>query len=506
MEKDIYKRNKFMFSFGTFGRDMVYVVVNMFLIKYVQELKPGPTVVGAVSVIVLVVGIFDACNDPFMGLVVDNTKSRWGKFKPWIVIGAVLTAILTIVLFSDIFGRDAQFIVLFFIFYLLWTVAWTLNDIAYWSMLPSLGKDSTEREVTTSLARLFASLGTFAAVITVIPVTAALTDKYGIAGSYTVYAAAIVLIMLFTLSFTVFGVKEHPMATLPVEKTGLRDMMRAIFKNDQLLICGIAMIPFAIGSVTTISLGTHYFKYYYGDESMFSVMAVVMGGASLLAIASFPLLCKAFKRKQLFAISVFLLAAGYILFFFVPPNIVAIGFAATLLFVGQALAQVTLVVCLADIVEYGEWKLGKRNESVTFSLQSFISKLSGGFASAIEGFTVIIAGITAAKEEGTPVTEQGIWILKTAMFIIPLLLILIGAAMVLIKYKIDEKFYKKIVAELEVRNAAQIAEAEAAATGTPAESSAETDGEITAADSPDGHSAETPSEAAESAAESGQNE
>lgn len=145
-----------------------------------------------------------------------------------------------------------------------------------------------------------------------------------------------------------------------------------------------------------------------------------------------------------------MVVAGYIIFFFSPMNMIPIGLSGILLFTGQAFIQVLMLMFLADTVEYGQWKLGRRNESITFSVQPFINKIGGAIASGIVGATLIISGINAANTPAD-VTENGLLILKLAMLILPLLFITAGYLVYRAKFKIDKKLFDTIVAELKER-------------------------------------------------------
>jgi len=149
-------------------------------------------------------------------------------------------------------------------------------------------------------------------------------------------------------------------------------------------------------------------------------------------------------------VATILVVVGYVLFFFSPMNMFFIGIAGILLFVGQGFIQILMLVFLADTVEYGEYKLGKRNTSVTFSLQPLINKMGGAIASGVVGATLIISGINRA-EHVADVTDSGILILKIAMMAIPLVFIIIGYAIYRKYYKIDKEMYDQMLSELEKR-------------------------------------------------------
>lgn len=448
------KRNKFTFGLGTVGRDMVYTMVSMYLMFYLTDvLSLSTDIIWWVTAIMMVARVFDACNDPFMGVIVDNTHSKFGRFKPWIVLGSILSGIFTVLLFTDFGLTGAPYIIVFAIVYLLWGITYTMHDISYWSLLPTLSQDLHEREQIGSVARICANVGLFAIVALIVPITTTLGDMFGgLQKGYFVLAIILVSIMILFLCFTIFGVKEPNLAIEKKESTSVKEMVGVIFKNDQLLITAIANALFMIGYCTTTGFGLYYFKYVYGNEDMYSIFAVILGVSQLVAISVFPAFAAKFKRKTLYTAATVLVIAGYVVFFFAPnTTMLYIGIAGVLLFVGQAFIQVLMLMFLTDSVEYGEWKLGKRNDSITFSLQPFINKMGGAVSSGIVGAIVIISGMKEAVT-AADMTAQGLLILKVAMMVFPLICIVIGFFIYRAKYILDEKMFNKIVEELNERN------------------------------------------------------
>lgn len=442
------KRNRYMFGLGTVGRDMLYSMVSMYLMVYLTEILNLPDatmwwMTGAFTVL----RIFDALNDPIMGFLVDNTHTRFGKFKPWILIGGVIGGILTVLLFTDLGFTGAGYVISFVIIYLVWDLTYGANDIAYWSMLPSLSLDQKEREKMGAFARICANIGLYLVVVGILPITKALGgDK----NAWLIFAVAVVLITWAFLSFTLFGVKENRALYKKQESTSLKEMFRVLFKNDQLLFTAISMALFMIGYVTTTTFGVYFFKYAFKDEGMYSVFAGVLGISQLLALIVFPAFSKKFNRKQLYTFATVLVVVGYIVFFFSPMNMIFIGVAGMLLFIGQAFIQLLMLMFLTDTIEYGQLKLGHRNESITFSVQPLINKIGGALASGIVGATLIISGINSAA---TPedVTAGGLLIMKIAMLIFPLIAIVAGYLVYRFKFKIDKEMFDKIVADLNAR-------------------------------------------------------
>lgn len=448
------RRNVWCYGPGTIGRDMFYTMVSMFLMVYLTEvLTMSDATLLVMTAILTVLRIFDAVNDPIMGVIVDNTSrgGRLGKFKPGMLAGALVSGVFMILMFTDLGLTGFWFFAVFAICYLMWDLSFGLNDIAYWSMLPSLSTDQKQREKIGSIARICANVGLFAMVVAIVPVTNLLGAALGsLKQGWFAFAIIVTALMIGFQLITVFGVKEDKSYFKEEEKTRLRDMFRIIFKNDQLLWIAIALSLFMTGYVTTTSFGVHYFKYVYGDENMYSVFAAVMGISQLAGIASYNLIGKKFSRKKIFGLATLLMVIGYILFFFAPVNIFYIGVAGVLLFVGQGFIQVLMLMFLADCIEYGQWKLGKRNESVTFSVQPFINKISGALSNGILGVTLVISGVNAA-ESAADMTAPGITTLKVAMMLVPLALVVLSYVIYRVKFKIDEQAYDTIVNDLKRR-------------------------------------------------------
>lgn len=456
MEEDVMekvdRRNKFCFGLGTIGRDMFYSMESMYLLFFLTEVKNlDDAMLALVGGVLTVLRILDAFNDPITGVIIDNTHTRWGKFKPWMVVGAIVSSVCMLLMFADLPLSGGAYVAVFAVSYILWDIFYRVNDIAYWTQLPALSTDQRQRESMGSFARICANVGMYAVVVGILPVTGALTEAFGGDGkkAWFTLAAAVCVLMIGFQMITVFGVKETR-SFKEEENTSLRDMVRVLFGNDQLMWTTVSMALFMIGYCTTTSFGTYYFKYAYGDENMYSVFAGVLGVSQLAALAVFPRIAARISRKKLYTVATVLVVAGYAVFFFAPMNMIPIAAAGVLLFVGQAFIQTLMLMFLADTIEYGQWKLGKRNDSITFSIQPLINKLGAAIATGVVTLTLIVSGINQA-ESAADVTGQGLLIMKIAMMALPLLAIAVGYFVYLKKYRIDEDLYNKIVEQLKER-------------------------------------------------------
>ncbi len=451
-QKNYDRRNKYCFGLGTIGRDMFYSMVSMYVMVYITEVVTVPdATLALMTVVFMVLRIFDAFNDPVMGVLVDNTRSRFGKFKPGMAIGAAVGAVCMVLMFLDMGLSGTAYVAVFAACYLLWDLFYGLNDIAYWSMMPALTTDQRQRESIGSFARICANIGLFSVVVGVIPATGALGAATGsLKQGWFLFALIVAIVMLGFQAVTLFGVKEHKGYFKEEEKTSLREMFQVLFKNDQLLWVAISMSLFMIGYTTTTSFGVHFFKYAYGDEGMYSLFALVLGISQLTALSVFTWFRKRFTRRNLYTYATLMVVAGYLLFFFAPMNMLYIGISGVLIFIGQAFIQMLMLMFLADTIEYGQWKLGKRNESITFSVQPFINKIGGAIASGVLGLTLIVSGINAAPT-AADVTAGGITLMKLSMLILPLIAIVAGYVIYVRKFTIDERRYAEILKDLKAR-------------------------------------------------------
>ncbi len=460
--------NKICFGLGTVGRDALYSLVSMYLLVHLTDVVGFTDKnLGIIGVMLTLFGTFDAIIDPFVGAIVDNTKTRWGKFKPWIFIGMIGTGVLSVLMFHNFEMSETAHIILLAVTYLLFSIFFSLNDIAYWSLMPAISKDQKVREGVGAFARICANIGMFAMVLIYLNVPGffaglGLNDR----DSYFYFAIIVAVIMWVFQSITLIGVKEDRSQLQAVDRTTIKDLFRALFKNDQLLVTAVSMALFMIGYCSTTGFGTYYFKYAYKDEGMYMVFAAVLAVAQLTALSVFPIFRKKFTRKQLYTGSMIAVTVSYLIFFLSFEWLPLIVIAGLGLFFAQAFIQLLMLLFLADAVEYGEWKLGKRNEAASFAVQPFINQFGGAVSKGVVSYTLIISGLNAIAnsligiEVGTPeydaiinaIPGSSIWIMKLSMMILPLICILIGFVLYRKKFIIDEELYAKIVDDLNAKN------------------------------------------------------
>jgi lactose/raffinose/galactose permease len=431
---------------------MSYNLVGIYLLVFHTEvLNLSDSTMWLISSMLMILRVLTALVNPVLGMMIENTDTAWGKFKPSILIGVLVSSFFLVLMFSDLGMGQLVYLFFFTVIYILWDVFYSANDIAYWSMLPTLSIDQKEREKIGAFARICANAGVFAIVVIVLPMTGALGEILGsVKKAWFSLALLVALLTIGFQLFTLLGVKEKHTFHKAKEKTSLKEMACYISRNDQLLFTAIMLALFMIGYLTTLSYSAYFFKYAFRNENMYPLFAVVLGISQFSALLVFPLVSKVFSRKQLYFSMTLMVIFGYAVFFLSPMNIVMVGIACVFIFVGQTFIQLLMLMFLTDTIEYGQWVTGKRNESITFSILPLVNKICGAITSWIVSSTLIISGINSA-DSATDITSRGILIMKLTMLILPLVFTLASFFVYSRKYRIDGDFYRDILADLRKR-------------------------------------------------------
>lgn len=410
--KKPFTKNMLMFSLGTIGRDFLYFLFNSFLMTFIMFTKTiDNKMLMVVGAIIAVARIFDALNDPIMGGIVENTRTKWGKYKPWQLLGAVLTGAVIISVFC-VKLDGWSYIGFLALAYLMFSITFTMNDISYWGMLPSLTSDEHERNKLTSCAQLLASAGVGLASLLIPLFTTGSLAKWGAPTGYKVIGIISAVLMVLFQLFTILGVKEKPLPPIKPDKSDrltLKKMFQTIAKNDQLLWCALIMLIFSIGTgVVGGGLLTMYVYFEFGYEGGYTLLiGLGYGIISTLFTATYPWLSKKFGRNKILYSAGFATIFGFALMLIFALTIptgapkssewfakfILIAVAYTFIGYGAGFYMI-MVINMANTVEYNEWKYGQRNESLIFSLRPFTAKLSSALTQALVIVVYAVASIT----------------------------------------------------------------------------------------------------------------
>ncbi len=438
---------KFSFGLGALGKDLCYAMISYFLMIYFTDtVGMTPLFVGNLF---LVARIWDAFNDPMMGFVVDNTRSKWGKFRPWILLGAVLNSIVMIFMFRNPAGMTGFSMYAYFsVMYILWGMTYTVIDIPYWSMLPSLSSTKEERDSMSVIPRIFASLAWLIMGAFAIKMVSMLGNGDDAKG-YSLLAIGIAVVFVVTSVITVVFVKDRSCfektSDKKAERTTIKDAIHVIMANDQLkvfigvLLCYNLVVQLAGG------VAIYYFTYVTNDKDLYPIFTTAAQFAEIGALFLFPMLSKRLSKKQVFAIASFSPAVGLVGLvvsgFFAPQNVVIIAVCGVLYKLGSGLTLGATTVMLADVIDYGQVTLGSRNESIIASFQTLLVKTASAVSAWLIGVGLTIVGYVANTQQSAS-TIMGMRIL---MGVIPTVITVLAFVIYAKGYKLDGAFLEEIL-------------------------------------------------------------
>ena len=452
------------YACGTFGHDVFYAMIGTYFMIFVTSNlfnSDNPTndayMIGIVTTIILVLRIAELFVDPFIGNIIDKTKTRWGRFKPWVLGGAVVAAVTLAMLFTDFGGLTVSnptlYLVIFAVVYFIMDIFYSAKDVAIWSMIPALSFDSHEREVTATIARIGSVFGAQMVTVIVMPVVLYFSiNQNGGAGDPTGwFAFACIGGGIATLGAIILGLGTHEQENAlreNKEETSAKDVMKVLTRNDQLLWMAIAYLVYGIGINIVNNFNLYYFIYVIGDATKFSILGVINTVIGLLAVAAFPILTTKFSRRKLFFSSIAVMTAALVLYAMSGTNVTLALVAAGLFTLPQALIFLVVLMTITDSVEYGQLKLGHRDEAVCLCVRPLVDKFAGAVSSGIIGLAAIWVGMTGGAS-ASGLTADNMMRLQIVMFAAPIILMIVGALIYRAKVTLTEQEHARIVEELE---------------------------------------------------------
>jgi len=478
------RRNRWMFSLASPGRDVFYTLYSSFLFMFILCTKKLDAAQFVAANAVIIWGrIFQAAVNPFIGALVENTRSRWGRFKPWMVVGMVFCTAAAMLIFT--LPLDGwEFIVMLAVAFTVLSGTYALNDIAYWGMMPALSSDPEERNKLTSLSAFLSSVGAAAAVLLIPTLTAGeLTLGGSAVTAYPILAAAFCASMLVMQLLTVFGAHEPPEFERAAEKASkltLGDMVRVLTKNDQLMWSSFALFLESLATnIVTSTLAMFYVYLRFGYDG--KLIPVIEFGFAIGAVLANALLTKCLEkygRQRCAMFSVWLVILGGVFTLltglFIPSEssvllFLTFSFGQILTGFGTNFFYLTLLIALENTVEYNEHRTGNRQEGLIFSVRPFVILLSSAVTQAVIGGVFLLLGLndisanisTLENQVSQGILEEAVKItqidnllsavgagdiraLLVAITAIPAIIMVIGGIVFRRKYFIDEEYYDKM--------------------------------------------------------------
>ena len=460
-------RETLAYGFANAGQVFGYNLIaggylSLFFTK-VFEIPPA-----AVSTMILFLGIWDTVNDPLMGGLIDKTRTRYGKLRPYLLFVPLPLAIATIMLFAgpEILA-DAKSttvkIIYMYISYFIWELFYTLGDVPFWSMSAAISPSPSDRTRVISSARFLSSLiGGLSTTMLVVMMDLSNKGVWQITLAQDFLILAVIAGVFGMGLFSLAGFKTRERVVQSVKEPSLIDNFKVLVKNKPLLLIIIGNVLSSFGGISGV-----FQTYYYSEvlDLNSAVLWITLPG-TLLGFITYLLIPKLKEKLDnkhiVMANIIFNAVLGVIIFFcglgFYKTNVVAVSLLLMVQFFLQSFFQTVNNVIptemIGDTVDYMEWKTGKRNEGVSFSVLTFVGKLTGSLSTSVGTALLPLIGLTFTKNAaGESVAVKGehtdLWI--WALFIlIPKLLGLVTLIPYAF-YDLNGKKLKQIRSELKVR-------------------------------------------------------
>lgn len=396
-----------------FGQNVILTIVTTFILVYlIQYAHISTQGIAVVTGIIAAAKVLDAVSDPVVGSIIDRTRTRWGKLRPFVLFSAAPVAILTALLFAVPATTEPLKLLYFGICYLLWGVAYSACDVPLWGLIGSAFGDPVARTRVVSKVRAFGAIALGIATLGMPWFALALSsgDKTKASGwTLAVLIASVAGMSLYLLAF--FFVRERPVAH-ENERLTFRQLFGTLFRNRPLLMVLLGSI-LGFGRLIVQAGGAVFVIIAYDNEGYFTLIGAAIIGGLVLASFTTPLLLRRTTGRMLAVWSSFVGAALFLGMYLVGfHNLIAV---VVFIFLTGLTLGVFLVVqatLIADSVDDVEQRTGVRNDGISFATLTFVSKLMNAAAVLVFGFFLVLAGYHAGVQV-TPQMQQTVWLALT---------------------------------------------------------------------------------------------
>ncbi len=386
---------------AAFGQNLVYATVSTFLLFYLVEMIGLST--GAIAVVTIVLTaarIVDAVADPFVGSLVDLTRTRWGKFRPFILFSALPVAVLTVLIFAVPDIDESGQLIYFAICYLIWGLVYAACDVPLWGLIGSAFPEQERRARVIGNVRAVGAVAVGLSTLGAPALAAALSfgpETTPEGWARTIVVIAVVGMGIFLLAF--FVPRER---VSTAEPTSFRALFGALFRNKPLLLVLLGSV-LGFGRSIVQAGGAVFVVVAYGSSANFTLVgAAIIAGIVLGSIVT-PLVMRRFSGRTLILLSSFVAAAAYVVMYVAGfQNLIVL---ILLIFVTGLMLGVFLVAqttMIADAVDAAERATGLRNDGISFATLTFVTKVMSAFSVMAFGIVVVIAGY----QKGVEVTAE----------------------------------------------------------------------------------------------------
>lgn len=438
-------RNVLGFGLGDVANNFAFAMGALFLLNYYTDVAGISA--AAAGTMLAAVRIYDAVMDIVAGRVIDRTSTRWGRFRPFLLWGAIPLMLLSIAVFSVPAGWDAtEKLIYAYVTYALLGTAYSFVNIPYGSLATVMTQQPRERARLGASRTIMASLTFVFLALVLGPVVRSVSgaELQAQLTQFTVILAVAGLVLYFLCFKSTREVVQRD-----VESPALKDSVGTLFGNRPLMILCLIALCVLIGYFALAASAMYYARYVLGDAKLFVTMIVIISlVGTLVAAPLVPALVARFGKKQAFLLGLALGAVGFTSLFLSPvTSLGMIYFSLGLGSVGVMMSMTVMWALEADTVEYGEWKTGIRIEGLTYSFFSFTRKCGQALGGSIPAFLLAGSGYipnAATQSEGAlHGIQQAVALVPAAAFVIAFILMLF--------YPLTDKRHAELVKEIQER-------------------------------------------------------
>ncbi|SHG64486.1 MFS transporter [Ornithinibacillus halophilus] len=441
MDEKIRVREKLSYTSGLLGQNMLYNFMAMYIMFFFTDLLGISAAVA--TAIIVIASLWDAVNDPLMGMVADKTRTRWGKFRPYLIFGPLILAVTTILCYVHFDLDSTATIIIAATCYILWGMAYTICDIPIWAISSVVSKNQNEKNKMVTLGKIGGTVGT--AIVTVGSIM--IINSFGGEREATAYTTtAIILTVVATIMMIITGLTlRERIFPKKEEVVPIRKNIQTITKNKPLIMLMIALLIVNLVNGIRQSVQMYFVVYVWGDSGQLTNVGISLIVGMILGMAITPKIIKMYDKKKIFFASCLFGAIACAIPFFVGGENILFG----LIFLGisfffTGVTSVVTVSMLIDAIDYSEWKLGFRGEGLVFSTNTFLTKLSSAMGRGIIGIGLILMQYTEGQAV-TTTTQNGF---SAMMYLIPAICFLL-TMIPLYFFKISYEDKQKIQVMLE---------------------------------------------------------
>ena len=459
---EMQPKEGFSYSLCGFGQNLICTIIGSYLTVFMTDAIGFNALM--VAFLMLGARIFDALNDPIMGSIVDRTRTKWGKCRPYMKWMAFPIAIMTAICFLPVYPKDTGGFAAISVMYIVWGVVYTVADVPYWGLSTAMSNDTYRRGNLLTIARLFCTAG--AGIVTVI--TPIITDNMtkgldpAAKGEMLKWIYFVIAIVCCVIAIPLFylGFKNTKERNVTEENPpSLGHNLKLLFKNKPLMLIVLSGIGGAARMLFTYTGGLYFAKYIMDKESMYSLftMAIVPGG--LIASLLVPWCTKKFGKKNTYIWSHIVGGVAMLIAFIVgiacdrgaytsTATTVVLLIALVIAGIPSGFGNIITYAMIGDTVEYLELKTGERAEGICFAMQTLINKIGMAVGAFVGVLAYYMAGVAANDASSvTPEGKDTMWFMLVGIAAISFFLTVIP----LFFYKFNEKEQQAAKAEIEAR-------------------------------------------------------